>query len=219
MAKLAFSFILIGVWCLISSYTHAAEIDSDGDGVSDRYEQLLGTDPNNASSIPPDADGNGVPDEYDMDIDGDGVNNWKDAFPRDASRHSKYDANPTASDDQKDSDGDGFSNAVEKASGTNPFDPKSFPDGEGPVLELVELPEVVNEAIIQVRGMAFDMGMGVKKVQVVNGEGEIFPGHFEYTTHFQVKVKLNRGENALQLAAFDDADNITRRFISITYAP
>ena len=65
--------------------------------------------------------------------------------------------------------------------------------------------------------VALDLGMGMKKIQVVNEDGDIFPGHFEYTTHFRVKVRLNRGENQLQVAAFDKANNVSRQFVNIAY--
>jgi len=81
------------------------------------------------------------------------------------------------------------------------------------------MPATVNQRIVDIRGMAFDMGMGVKKIQVVNADGDILPGHFEYTTHFNVKVRLNRGENQLQVAAYDSANNVSRQFVTLNYNP
>lgn len=217
MGKLALLLISCGVFALFSSYSQAKDRDSDGDGVFDRYERMLKTDPNNPNSKPADLDGDGIPDDYDLDMDGDGVNNWQDPFPRNANESADADGDGVGDSQDSDSDGDGFSNAEEKAAGTNPFSPKSFPDAVGPVLELVEMPEDSDKRIVQIRGMAFDTGMGMKKIQVVNEEGDIFPGYFEYTTHFKVKVRLNSGENQLQVAAFDKANNVSRQFVNINY--
>jgi len=219
MAKLAFFLITCGAFALLSSYSQAKDRDSDGDGVFDRYERMLKTNPNDPKSTPNDLDGDGVPDEYDLDMDGDGVNNWQDPFPRNANESADADGDGVGDSQDSDSDGDGFSNAQEKVAGTNPFNAKSFPDALGPVLELVEMPEETDSRIVQVRGMAFDTGMGMKKIQVVNEDGDIFPGFFEYTTHFKVRVRLSSGENQLQVAAFDKANNVSRQFVTINYNP
>jgi hypothetical protein len=217
MGKFTFLLILFGVLGLVSSYSQAKDQDSDGDGIFDRYERMLNTNPNNAKSFPNDLDQDGIPDEYDLDIDGDGVNNWQDPFPRNAAESADVDGDGVGDSQDGDSDGDGFSNAEEKLAGTNAFNASSFPDHQGPVLETAELPVNSSEKIISIRGMAFDMGMGMEKIQVVNAEGDIFVGHFEYTTHFKVKVRLNSGENQLQVAAFDKANNVTRQFLTINY--
>lgn len=217
MSKLALFFILFGALGLFSSFSQAQDRDSDGDGVYDRYERMLKTNPNDPNSKPADLDGDGIPDEYDLDMDGDGVNNWQDPFPRNAQESADADGDGVGDSQDSDSDGDGFSNAEEKLAKTNPFDKNSFPDTQGPVLEVLELPETAAERIIEIRGMAFDTGMGMGKVQVINQDGDVFPGYFEYTTHFKIKVRLNRGQNELQVAAFDNADNVSRQFVSIDY--
>jgi hypothetical protein len=217
MGKLAFLLILFGVLGLVSSYSQAKDQDSDGDGIFDRYERMLKTDPHNAKSTPDDLDQDHIPDEYDLDIDGDGVNNWQDPFPRNPQESADVDGDGVGDSQDTDSDGDGFSNAEEKIAGSNAFNAKSFPDKQGPILELNELSERSQTSIIAIRGMALDLGMGMKKIQVVNEEGDVFPGHFEYTSHFNVKIKLSRGENQLQVAAFDKADNVTRQLVTIDY--
>jgi len=193
--------------------------DSDGDGIADRYERMLSTNPSDPNSKPSDLDADGIPDEYDLDIDGDGVNNWQDPFPKNPQEFADRDGDGVGDAKDGDSDGDGFSNEVEKAAGTNPYSKSSFPDDQGPVVDLVDIPEVVTERIIDIRGMALDTGMGVDKVQVVNEEGEIFKGHFLYTTHFAVKVRLNKGLNTLQLAVTDKANNLSRRLVEVDYQP
>ncbi|MEH6345113.1 MAG: thrombospondin type 3 repeat-containing protein [Bermanella sp.] len=217
MGKLAFFLISFGMLGLISSYSQAKEIDSDADGISDRFERLLKTDPKNANSKPDDLDADGIPDGFDLDIDGDGVNNWQDPFPRNAQESADADKDGVGDSQDNDSDGDGFSNSDEKAAGTNAFNKNSFPDKVGPALHVVEMEEHSDERIVHIRGMAFDSGMGIKKVQVVNEDGDIFMGFFEYTTHFNVKVRLNRGDNELQVAAFDSANNVSRQFVNINY--
>ncbi len=219
MGKFAFILVTFGVLGLISSYSQAQDIDSDGDGIFDRYERMLKTDPNNAKDKPADLDGDGIPDAYDLDMDGDGVNNWQDPFPRNAAESADADGDGVGDSEDTDSDGDGFSNSEEKLAGTNPHNNKSFPDSSGPALHVIELADSSKERLIQIRGMAFDTGMGIKKIQVVNEDGDIFPGFFEYTTHFNVKVRLNKGDNELQVAAFDKANNVSRRFVQISYQP
>jgi len=217
--KFALLLVCFGALGFISSFSQAKSVDTDGDGISDRYERLLKTDPNNPSSKPNDLDGDRIPDSYDLDMDGDGVNNWQDPFPKNAQESADVDGDGVGDSQDDDSDGDGFSNQQERLAGTNPNSKDSFPDEEPPLLELVLPVQQVSKAIIDIRGMAYDLGMGVKKIQVVNSEGDIFPAHFQYTTHFKAKVRLNRGDNELQVAAFDKANNISRQIINVTYAP
>jgi uncharacterized repeat protein (TIGR02543 family) len=77
------------------------DVDTDGDGITDRRENEIGTNPQN-----PDSDGDGIPDGIEAaggtptDTDGDGTIDAKDL----------------------DSDGDGIPDAVEKGSGATPVD-------------------------------------------------------------------------------------------------
>ena len=208
---------VLAVSLLLPFLVQAKGLDSDGDGVLDRFERLLKTDPNDPKSKPKDLDGDGIPDSYDLDMDGDGVNNWQDPFPRNAQESADADGDGVGDTQDNDSDGDGFSNAEEKLAGTNMNNPKSFPDKEGPVLELIAPEETSNKKLVYIRGMAFDGGMGMKKIQVVNEDGDVFLGHFEYTSHFKIKVRLDKGENQLQVAAFDKANNVSRQFVNISY--
>lgn len=88
------------------------DLDSDGDGFSDRDEH--GTD-NGCSAR--DTDGDGHFDFLDLDRDGDGLS--------DAEERDRYFTDP----DREDSDGDGFTDLAEVATGRDPNDPSSrIPD-------------------------------------------------------------------------------------------
>jgi hypothetical protein len=97
--------------------------DSDGDGIPDDLEPLLGLDPHN-----PDSDGNGVRDG-DEDYDHDGLTNAQEIAlgldPRDP--HSNGD--PNVLDGDADPDHDGLSNRREAIAGTDPN--KADTDGDG----------------------------------------------------------------------------------------
>ena len=63
-----------------------ADTDDDNDGYSDNDEIAAGNDPLVASDTPADLDNDLIPDLLDDDIDGDGVLNDEDAYPRDPTR-------------------------------------------------------------------------------------------------------------------------------------
>ena len=72
-------------------------LDSDGDGLPDWYETLIGTDPSRS------------------DTDGDGLTDYEELF--------RYRTNPL----NPDTDGDGFPDGVEIVFGSDPLDPNSTP--------------------------------------------------------------------------------------------
>jgi outer membrane protein assembly factor BamB len=59
------------------------DTDDDNDGYSDDIEEKYDTDPLDPLSFPEDMDKDGIPDAEDDDMDGDGVLNGDDAFPKD----------------------------------------------------------------------------------------------------------------------------------------
>ena len=63
-----------------------ADIDDDNDQYPDELEIQFGSNPLDASSLPPDIDSDLIPDPIDPDIDGDGYLNHRDAFPNDPTR-------------------------------------------------------------------------------------------------------------------------------------
>jgi uncharacterized protein (DUF1800 family) len=87
--------------------------DTDGDGISDNIERLYGSDPLRASSKPAFA---GAPWPSGRDLDHNGL---PDAWEI---RYRAFGLSPNG-----DEDGDGASNALEAAWGTNPFDASSKP--------------------------------------------------------------------------------------------
>ena len=103
-------------------------IDSDGDGLTDRFEifELVGwTMPNRA-----DTDGDGTPDGEE-DVDNDGLTNL---------REQDLGTSPT----EFDTDGDGVSDGAEIARGTNPLvaDPRTEPPLSGATPPIIPVPDV-----------------------------------------------------------------------------
>ncbi|MCK5561295.1 MAG: right-handed parallel beta-helix repeat-containing protein [Thermoplasmata archaeon] len=109
-----------------------ADTDDDEDGYLDEWEDSLGTDPKDATSIPPDYDGDGAPDGdatnsmpwMDNDDDDDGMADWWE---------ENYGLDPKdPSDANEDTDGDGLTNLEEYREDTDPLDPN---DGGGTPIE------------------------------------------------------------------------------------
>ena len=122
-----------GGWCDLDGDGIYDELDADrdGDGVPNDIEEEMGSDPDDASDVPPDTDGDGIPDVIDPDRDGDGYNNDDDAFPDDASEWHDLDGDGIGDNSDTDLDGDGISNDYEDELGTDPADPGSVPvDGD-----------------------------------------------------------------------------------------
>jgi len=91
-------------------------VDSDGDGLFDYIETILGTDPYN-----PDSDGDGL-------LDGE----------EDANHNGTQDPDETDATNP-DTDGDGFDDGTEVEAGTDPLDPQSHPSGAMPWVPLLLL--------------------------------------------------------------------------------
>lgn len=95
--------------------------DRDGDGLSDTFEERIGTDPLN-----PDTDGDGLTDDAEYEIHG------TDPLKTDTDDDRLTDAEEVAknTDPRKpDTDGDGLIEGEEFAHGTDPFDTDSDKDG------------------------------------------------------------------------------------------
>lgn len=130
--------------------TIAEEIDSDGDGWTDSYEEKLGTDPNNIESVPEDSndtDRDGLIDRMEMelgtdpldpDTDNDKLSDYQEVksslsnpLNSDTDRDGLTDfteilkgTNPMISD----TDGDGWLDSAEIEAGSNPCDTTSKPE-------------------------------------------------------------------------------------------
>jgi hypothetical protein len=106
------------------SITVTHNTDDDGDGVPNATDACPGFDDH------ADRDGDGIPDGCDPDLDNDGdhVFNRVDNCP-DVANANQADMDHDGKGDVCDSDmdGDGYSNDKERAFGSNPADPNSFP--------------------------------------------------------------------------------------------
>ena len=113
----------------------ACDDDDDGDGAPDDVEAACGTDPRDAADAPGDSDGDGTCDSLDncpataeenqSDLDGDGAGDACD----------------------EDDDGDGASDEIEIACGTDPLDPATRPldaDADGVCDTLDNCPDTPN---------------------------------------------------------------------------
>jgi hypothetical protein len=89
-------------------------VDSDGDGVPNELEPILGLDPNRT-----DSDGDGTPDGRE-DFDNDGLSNAGEVRTRTDATNRDTDGDDIL-DGAEDSDNDGVTDGDEAALGTNPF--------------------------------------------------------------------------------------------------
>ena len=101
--------------------------DIDGDGISNDFEERVGTDPYDANDTPPDLDSDGIPNSLDDDRDGDGSDNINDAFPDDKAEWLDTDGDGIGNNSDPDRDGDGISNDLEQQLGFDPDDSTNTP--------------------------------------------------------------------------------------------
>ena len=111
----------------------ASDDDSDGDGLTDAQESLLGTDPLN-----PDTDGDGLTDGFEVNETGsDPLNPDTDGGGIPDGVEFEAGGNPLDEGDD-DADGDGLSNEEEDALGTDPLNPDTDGDGLTDGFEVTE---------------------------------------------------------------------------------
>jgi predicted HTH domain antitoxin len=120
--------------------TNDADLDLDGDGVTNLSEYLFGTDPavfeqdqdgdgylGAADQFPEDptewldTDGDGLGNNADLDDDGDGYFDSEDALPLDASEYLDNDRDGLGDNADLDDDNDGTSDEQEAIDGTDPL--------------------------------------------------------------------------------------------------
>ena len=87
----------------------------------DHDENSCLSNPRSASSTPPDLDNDFISDCYDTDIDGDNVDNYKDAFPEDPNEWADNDSDGTGDNADSDDDNDGYTDTIESQCGTDPL--------------------------------------------------------------------------------------------------
>lgn len=121
--------------------------DTDGDGLTDEQEVILGTNPNVADgSSDDDGDGLSAFEEFHLcteatnsDTDNDGVPDGSDGAPLDPtndddgdglSNEDETSGNPATDPLNRDSDDDGFDDGLELGIGTDPNDAESQPEAE-----------------------------------------------------------------------------------------
>ena len=153
---------------MISTFKKGSEeiskvvIDTDGDGIPDAYEKLIGTDPDSQ-----DTDGDGFTDGYEL------LTLYTD---------------PTASNEDQDSDGDGLIDYAEMTAGTNPYLKDSDFDGisddaDSAPLDPQDGTELTLNEDITVRTGKFDI---VKRY--INENGERCESIYNWLTD-SIKVK------------------------------
>lgn len=157
-----------------------ADLDADGDLISNAFEVSVGTDPLDARSTPPDQDNDGIPNALDNDLDGDGVNNTQDRFAQNPNEWGDIDNDGIGDNADPDRDGDGFSNVVEQQAGTNDRLANEFPDSEQPVLMFSQWQADSR----RITGMAFDEGMGIRRIWGQAKAGGVCSGRLVYHSHF-----------------------------------
>ena len=128
------------------------DTDRDGDGISNVDEELLGTDPNDADSTPPDFDSDNIPDALDDDVDGDSILNETDIC-QESAIGLEVDTQG-CNGFQRDSDNDGVVDAIDDCPATAAgglvyadgcVENRTDTDGDGTYDYLDSFPEDANE--------------------------------------------------------------------------
>jgi hypothetical protein len=188
-----------------SSFRIASPLDTDGDGLPDDWEVVLGLNPGLA-----DSNGNGIPDgaeDYDndglrnsweiilnrdprlRDSDGNGIDDGKEDLDNDGLKDPQellLGTNPG----NPDTDGDGFDDSSEVAGGTDPLSPGSRPSLDVSSPQLSFLNAVGESLPPEVEAFAS------MPVTYLNTVGESLPPEVEAFSSFPV-IFLNASDHAI----------------------
>jgi len=161
-----------------------------------------------------------IPDSLDDDIDGDGVLNIEDAFPRDPTESTDLDQDGIGDNSDSDIDGDLFSNDEEADANTDPYDASDYPDRVAPSLTVNNGSPVTIEAFtLLVTGSVSDAVQphsGVRLIRVSNNRYPdlAFAGLID-GEQYRVEVPLAIEVNNLTISAVDLTGNTAVQHLTV----
>ena len=103
----------------------------------------------------------------------------------------------------------GYDNRQEQGSGTNERDSDDFPDHTPPEVSYLEW-DIARPSL---SGMAYDAGIGLKRVWIENDAGDECEAVILYAGHFMIECPQLNVEIDWRLRAVDEKGNLTRLII------
>ncbi len=158
--------------------------DDDDDGWMDYIEDIVGTDPLDGQSLPPDMDGDNVTDVLDSDMDGDGINDTDDEFPSNTTEWIDTD-NDGIGDNSDiyplDYDNDGHPDTEDFF----PFDPYRWEQEVINNTQYVNTTTIVNHTVKEIVNKTIyvnttiDNTMGIDEIYLEDTDGDGMPDSWE----------------------------------------